>query len=210
MSHPHAAGRRGASRAAIPMLLAAVPAAAQRQSVSANWALANRFGNEQLRRIVHSTSVNGRWINETDSLWYRWEDAGGARFMLAVPKSATKRPLFDHARLAAELSRLHGKPYDATTLPFQSIDFQEDGRRFRFRVDSTRYEYDLGTAALTSLGIIPRCARSGRAAAVAVAAGSAAATTMTSATGRRTARSSRSRATTTCSSSRSRPATPRR
>lgn len=159
MSHPHAAGRRGASRAVVTtilLLFGATPGAAQQQSVTANWDLANRFGGEQLRRIVHSTSVDGRWINETDSLWYRWEDAQGARFMLVVPKSAAKRPLFDHARLAAELSRLHGKPYDATTLPFQSIDFQDDGRRFRFRVDSTRYEYDLGTATLTSLGIIPR------------------------------------------------------
>ena len=25
------------------------------------------------------------WINETDSLWYRWEDRDGSRFMLVIP-----------------------------------------------------------------------------------------------------------------------------
>jgi dipeptidyl-peptidase 4 len=148
--------RAGLSLLALLPLLAAPVEAQTRAAPAANWELANRFDTDNLRLAVRSTNVQGRWIHETDSLWYRWETPQGAQFTLVVPASRTKRPLFDHVRLAADLSAMHGKPYDATNLPFNTVDFEPDGRRFRFRVDSTRYRYDLGSGTLSSLGTIPR------------------------------------------------------
>jgi hypothetical protein len=80
--------------------LFASPAAAQNRGGApvANWDLANRFDTDKLRLAVRSTNVQGRWIHETDSLWYRWETPQGAQFTLVVPASRTKRPLFDHVR----------------------------------------------------------------------------------------------------------------
>lgn len=124
--------------------------------VRANWALANKFGTESLNRINYTANLQSRWIGKTDSMWYNWKDHDGSRFMLVVPATKVKRPLFDHAKLAAQLATLHRKPYDAHTLPFTTITWVKDHRRFRFNHDTgtlaSRYEWNLATETLTKLG----------------------------------------------------------
>jgi dipeptidyl-peptidase 4 len=120
--------------------------------VRANWQLADRFANDALRPALFSLTLTPRWIGETDSLWYSWRDRSGTRFVLAVPKARVKRPLFDHVQFAAELSVLHHKPYEAHELPLSNLRFAENGRSFRFVLDSIRYEYDLAPARLQRLG----------------------------------------------------------
>src|SRR6185436_20011592 len=95
--------------------LVAASAAAQQPReavVKANWELANKFGTQSLNRINYSTNLTPRWIGKTDSMWYNWKDHDGNRFMLVVPATKLKKPLFDHAKLAAQLATLHHKPYD--------------------------------------------------------------------------------------------------
>jgi dipeptidyl-peptidase 4 len=156
---PHSHRPRGRSRvlccAALLGLAAAMtatmPAAAQ-ERVQANWPLAERFTTEALRPVLFSQSVAPRWIAETDSMWYSWRDRSGTRFMLVVPKAKTKRLLFDHVKFAADLSTLHRKPYEANNLPMTTLNFEKDGRSFRFMLDSIRYEYNLQSGALRSMG----------------------------------------------------------
>jgi dipeptidyl aminopeptidase/acylaminoacyl peptidase len=145
--------------AATAAALPATPAAAQRPReavVHANWELAEKFGTESLRRINYSTTVQPHWIGKTDSMWYSWKDHNGTRFMLVVPALKVKKPLFDHAKLAAQLATLHRKPYDATNLPFTTITWTKDHKRFRFNHDTgslaSRYEWNLATETLTKLG----------------------------------------------------------
>lgn len=118
----------------------------------ANWTLAERFSPANMRNLTYSTSVSPRWIGETDSLFYNWRDRDGSTFYLVVPERRLKQPLFDHAKLAEELSRLHRKPYEPRQLPFNALNFTKDHKRIRFQVDSTRYEWNLSAEALTSLG----------------------------------------------------------
>jgi dipeptidyl-peptidase 4 len=142
---------------AVPLLLPAVPAAAQpNQQPVANWPLADRFSPEAMRSVLFTQSVTPRWIAETDSMWYSWRDRSGTRFMLVVPKSRTRQPLFDHVRFAAELSTLHRKPYEANNLPMTNLVFDSTGRTFRFTVDSVRYRYDLRSTTLSRLGVPTR------------------------------------------------------
>jgi dipeptidyl aminopeptidase/acylaminoacyl peptidase len=136
--------------------LVASPAMAQQRPNLANWALAEKFETDNLRDVVFSTTANARFINETDSLWYNWRDPKGAAFWLVLPQSRTKQPLFDHPAIAAQLSSLHRKPYEAHDLPFTSVEFDSVGRTFHFDVDSTRYRWTLATSQLTSLGPTPR------------------------------------------------------
>jgi dipeptidyl-peptidase 4 len=128
---------------------ATAPAAAQERQ--ANWPLADRFSTEALRPMLFSQSVTPRWI-AGDSMWYTWKDRQGTRFMLVIPSSRTRRPLFDHVQFAADLSTLTRRPYEANSLPMTTLTFTEGGRAFRFMVDSIRYEYDMRTAALRTLG----------------------------------------------------------
>jgi len=147
----HLAGRL----AAILVLLAAaaVPASAQRAPNTANWELATRFSSDNLRPIVSSTNVSARWIADTDSAWYQWRDPEGKRFMLLVPKNRARTPLFDHVKLAADLSMLSKKPYEWNDLPFNSVNFddEEDGTSFTFSVERQEYRYDMKTQTLSEV-----------------------------------------------------------
>lgn len=128
--------------------------AAKPPTITANWTLAKRFNSQTLNSALYSTSVQPRWLGKTDSLWYNWRDASGTTFYLAVPALKLKRPLFDHVKLAAELSTLSRKAADANKLPFSNITFTTDHKAFRFNLDSTRYEWNLAAESLKSLGTI--------------------------------------------------------
>ncbi len=158
---------RAVPPAALVLALAGVAGAASAQGapqpdaarpVRANWALANRFTAAALRPITYTQAVQPRFLGKSDSLYYYWRDRNGARFMLYVPSptGGVKRPLFDPAQLTEQLTRLARKPYDATTLPFQSITFLKNHQAFRFTVDTVRYEWTLASATLKALGRPPR------------------------------------------------------
>ena len=122
----------------------------------ANWELANRFSTEALRRATYSSTVTPHFIGKTDSVWYNWKDRNGSTFFLVVPLTKTKKPLFDHTKLAAALATAHHKPYDPNTLPFTTLIFTKDHKRFRFNVDTgaaaSRYEWNLAAETITRLG----------------------------------------------------------
>jgi dipeptidyl-peptidase 4 len=137
--------------ALLSLLVLATPSAAQ-ERVQANWPLAERFTTEALRPFLFTQSVAPRWIAETDSMWYSWKDREGTRFMFVVPKTKTKRPLFDHVKFAADLSMLHRRAFEPNNLPMTTLTFEKDGRSFRFMVDTIRYSYDMQSGMLRSLG----------------------------------------------------------
>ena len=124
----------------------------------ANWALANRFTTAALRSITYTQAVQPRFLGQSDTMWYNWRDRNGSRFVLFVPSptGGTKRPLFDPAKMAQQLTLLSKKPYDATNLPFQTVTFLKTHKAFRFTVDTVRYEWDLATESLKGLGRPPR------------------------------------------------------
>jgi dipeptidyl-peptidase 4 len=128
--------------------------------IRANWELANKFSPQSLQRVVFSTSVQPRWIGKTDSLWYNWRNRTGSTFFVVYPPTKTKRPLFDHVKLAAALAAEHRKPYEPNNLPFTNLNFTRDHKAIRFTVDtgtaSRRYEWNLALETLKSLGRPPR------------------------------------------------------
>src|SRR5690606_34962310 len=121
------------------------------QTPRANWTLAERYSQAGLRSAIYSTNVQARWLGETDSMFYNWRNSDGSRFYLVVPQSRTKRLLFDHDQLASQLSQLHKRPYDAHNLPFTNINFTKDHKKFRFNVDTARYEWELASETLRRL-----------------------------------------------------------
>jgi dipeptidyl aminopeptidase/acylaminoacyl peptidase len=130
----------------------------ENRAVKANWALANRFSAAALRAITYTQAVQPRFLGQTDTMWYNWKDRNGSRFMLFVPSptGGTKKPLFDAAKLAQQLTMISKKPYDATNLPFQTLTFLKSHKAFRFTIDTVRYEWDLAAESLKGLGRPPR------------------------------------------------------
>src|SRR5665647_1584193 len=141
---------------AVPAFAQAGPSAPPAPPVHANWLLANRYSNTALRNVVFGTSVQPRWIGKTDSMFYNWKSRNGSQFTLVVPMTTTRRPLFDHEKLAVALAMSTRKPIEATNLPFTTINFTRDHKSIRFAFDSTRYEWVLATETLKSLGKVLR------------------------------------------------------
>jgi len=146
----------------VAVLLAAfLPAASPAQGSSANdrpqanWELSNKFTTQALQRVTYSTALLPRWIGKTDSMWYNWRNRQGAGFYLVYAPTKVKRPLFDHVKLAAALATVHQKPYEPNALPFSTLNFTKDHKAIRFTVDSTRYEWNLGTEQIRSMGRPP-------------------------------------------------------
>jgi dipeptidyl aminopeptidase/acylaminoacyl peptidase len=100
-----------------------------------------------LRRKYDGLAVNivdrANWIGKTDRFWYRRSVKGGYEFMVADAETLTKKPAFDHERLAASLSTATGKKYSAITLPFMNFTFVDNEERIEFMADASRWKCTL-------------------------------------------------------------------
>jgi dipeptidyl aminopeptidase/acylaminoacyl peptidase len=75
------------------------------------------------------------WIENTARFTYRRSVKGGHEFVLVDAETGQKQPAFDHEKLAASLSKLTGRKYTATTLPFNTISFKDSERTLEVRFD---------------------------------------------------------------------------
>lgn len=134
------------------ILLTALPLAAQEHVNKANWPLAEKFSTPNVRSRTYTTAVSPHWLGQSDSLCYDWKDHSGSTFLLVVPTTKTKKPLFDQAKLAAQLSELSHHAHDPQDLPFTSITFSKDRKTFGFTADSSKWEWDVSAETLKRLG----------------------------------------------------------
>jgi dipeptidyl aminopeptidase/acylaminoacyl peptidase len=77
---------------------------------------------------VFKTNIQPRWFDGNNRFWYRNDLAGGkTEFMLVDAIKGQKAPAFDHARLAAGLSKAIGQDIKPDMLPVEMLDFTTDG-----------------------------------------------------------------------------------
>jgi dipeptidyl aminopeptidase/acylaminoacyl peptidase len=102
--------------------------------------------------------VPGRivWIGKTHRFWYRKSVRAGYEFDLVDADALSKKPAFDHARLAAALSAAAGEKFEAAKLPFFFIRFAEDEKAVEFEAADFRWRCDLASYTLTKLGPVVR------------------------------------------------------
>ncbi len=120
----------------------------------ANWVLFDKFSPASMRGMVFSTNIIPRWIGETDSMFYSWKDHTGERWFLVDARKRTKQPLFNHHKLATQLSVASKKAVEAFALSDEvnMINITRDHKNLRFSVDSQRFNWNLATETLTSIG----------------------------------------------------------
>lgn len=86
--------------------------------------------------------VHGKWLSEDR---YLFRDAGpdGSEFVVFDAAHGTRKPAFDHAKVAAALSEASGATYNVAHLPFMTFEFSADGKSISFQVKGKRWSCDL-------------------------------------------------------------------
>ncbi len=123
---------------------ATVPGSAQsRATVTvADYERAEKFLNYNTNPLVTNGAVNATWM-AGDRFGYRNQTATGGEFILVDAGKATRARAFDHAAVAASLTKAMGKPVSAERLPFTQITFAADLQSFWFESDLKRWTCDV-------------------------------------------------------------------
>ena len=110
--------------AAATLLAVATPMLAQQP----DYGRAEQMLTWNTTKLVFGDAVTPRWLAGGDRFWYRTTTPRGAEFVLVEPATATRRLLFDNARLAAAMSAAGDSAIDPARLPFRDLRFGDDGR----------------------------------------------------------------------------------
>ncbi len=98
---------------------------------------------EKYNKLAISLPEPPVWQESSDTFVYRKTIEGGHEFELVDAAAQTKQPAFDHAKLAAALSKESGKSYQAATLPFARFHFVSGRAAIEFSADQARWRCDL-------------------------------------------------------------------
>lgn len=110
---------------------------AQLEPISkADYRAAARYSPTQIRKMVHSTSVSPHWLKESNRFWYTYETSDGLAYYIVDLDRKQKKTLFDNVKMAADMSRLTGDPFDAQHLYISKLRFIENETVLQFEVKS--------------------------------------------------------------------------
>src|SRR6266850_4173607 len=103
-----------------------------------------RFGGPE--RGVYKAQITPHWFQENTRFWYRNDLRDGAKeFIVVDAEHGTRKPAFDHQKLAASLSKATGKEFKPDKLPFSEIEFVHRGTSIQFEAVDNGWRCDLST-----------------------------------------------------------------
>jgi len=109
------------------------------QGTLADYERARSFLPGNLRHSIYVADVSAHWVDKTNRFWYHKVSPGGSEFIIVDAEHNTAGPAFDHAKLAAALATATKRELAATDLPFDDIDFSEDGKSIHFNFEDARW-----------------------------------------------------------------------
>ncbi len=109
----------------------------------ANFELAERFTTQRLQKLIGSTSVNPRWIEDTNQFWYQYTNRDGVNWYFVDAARGTQRPLFDRDDLVAQLSETFKRPFNVFDLDLDDFEYDDDEKLFTFNIDSIKFSYNI-------------------------------------------------------------------
>ncbi|UUX99099.1 DPP IV N-terminal domain-containing protein [Sphingomonas sp. J315] len=118
-----------------------LPAAAQTDApvTAADIERASQFYPANVRKLVRNAAPMPNWIGQSDHFWYRHEVEGGVRFVTVNAATGKAEPSFDHASVAAMLSRELGRAVAPIQLPFGAISYSADLKTVTFTADKRTF-----------------------------------------------------------------------
>src|SRR5215469_13670245 len=128
--------------------------------------------------LVVSSPGAPNWIGSSDHFWYAKSVKGGTQFVLVDADGKTKKPAFDHDKLAAAISMASGQHYGALTLPFVpaggrgggrgagpapgALTFQNNERAIEFGAAGFLWNCTLNDYVCTKGAVLPQVPTGGR------------------------------------------------
>lgn len=92
---------------------------------------------------VYRDKVEPHWFGDNTKFWYRVDLAEKKKeFILVDADKGTRERAFDHERVAKALTEKWAKEVDPERLPFDRIEFSEDGKRLSL-VGESSWRFDL-------------------------------------------------------------------
>jgi len=105
-----------------------------------------RFGPARRVEGYYKGQITPHWLKDNKSFWYRNDLSGGSKeFILVNAEQGTRQPAFDHQKLATALSKATRAEYRTDQLPFDSIEFADEGKTILFTVGQTAWTCDLAS-----------------------------------------------------------------
>ena len=149
--------KRHAFAAVFILLVAwlAAPVALSAQGRQADYERADGL-REKFQALALNVPGRVAWIEKTHRFWYRKTVKGGFEFELVDADALTKKPAFDHEKLAVALNAASGQKYAGAKLPFMMIRFTDAEKAVEFEAADFRWKCDLATYAVTKLGPVER------------------------------------------------------
>jgi dipeptidyl-peptidase-4 len=117
----------------------------ERQMPREDYVRAERFLVGNVKKMAFRLEVVPQWIGESNRFWYKVDTREGKRFMFADPEKGIHGEAFDHVALAARLSKTLGKGFTHDNLPFDRVDFSDDGESIKFSVNGSVWKCQLST-----------------------------------------------------------------
>jgi dipeptidyl-peptidase-4 len=124
---------RALGLAALAPMLAVHGAAAQHAGTRADYVRAEQFLGPNAQELVANDAVQPHWIpGGGERFWFRNRTTSGYEFVVVDAATGTRRPAFDHARLAAAMSMAADTSFDPWKLSFREIQLLDGERSVRF------------------------------------------------------------------------------
>jgi dipeptidyl aminopeptidase/acylaminoacyl peptidase len=136
------------------LLLSILPTVSHAQVTQADYERAAGLRNK-FQGLAVDIAERPTWIGKTSRFWYRKSVKGGNEFVVVDAATLTKKPAFDHEKLAASLTTAAGKKYTAVTLPFMSITFVDNEQSIEFIAEASRWKCGFSDYACQKLGPAP-------------------------------------------------------
>jgi dipeptidyl aminopeptidase/acylaminoacyl peptidase len=109
---------------------------------------------------VYKETVQPHWFAQNTKFWYRNDlPAGKKEFILVDAVKGNRGPAFDHKKLADALSQPKAAPYHPERLPFDTLDFVDEGKAVQFKVGTKIWKCDLITYKCAEIDAEPVPAR---------------------------------------------------
>jgi dipeptidyl aminopeptidase/acylaminoacyl peptidase len=109
----------------------------------ANFEAAERFTGEKISKMIGSTSVYPRWIDDSNNFWYTYENDEGKNWYYVNAERPNQRLLFDQEEMAGQLTEIFERPFNAKDLDLDGFNYDTDREEFTFHVDSIEFVWDI-------------------------------------------------------------------